>query len=102
MKWLTRRAGTNPPPPEAPKPELAATRRAEQLEAVMMELQKYGKPRLGISGLRGGWHCYVELSATSPGCSVKVRSEFNHAVPLDAALECRDRLHALLKSPGSL
>lgn len=90
MKFFARSTAS------APHEESSTARPPEKsLEAVLMELQKFGKPRLGV--FSRGWVCTLELAVSSIGFEAEVRSEFTHAVPIDAALQCRDRLRAQLQ-----
>jgi hypothetical protein len=64
----------------------------ESLEEIMLELLNYGQPRVGVYGSDGKWHCNVEMNTNSIGSDFKVRSEWNHATPIEAAKLCRDRV----------
>lgn len=67
----------------------------DSLEAVLAELARYGKPKVGVYG-SGGWHCSIDLSTTSAGVGFSVASQFDHKTPLEAAIVCRTRMLAAL------
>lgn len=69
---------------------------AEDLQSVLVDLARYGKPRLGIYGSDGTWHCGVEMNTSAIGVDFKVASDFKQPDPLSAALQCRANLHAAL------
>ena len=64
----------------------------ESLEDIMMELLNYGQPRVGVYGSDMKWHCNVEMNTNTVGSDFKVRSEWSHTTPLEAAKLCRDRV----------
>lgn len=72
----------------------------ESLEDVLMDLAKWGHPRLSMPSGRG-WYSTVEVIVTPVGAKFDVASEFGMATPLEAALQCRERLMAAVKAIGS-
>jgi hypothetical protein len=75
----------------------------ESLESVLLDLARYGRPRLGQYGSDGDWHCSIEVTVSPVGAQFEVRSEFkNLKTPLAAASQCRDRLRAALKALGGV
>lgn len=89
-----------------PKTKAAATAPAEtpapageSLEDVLLQLAKWGKPRVTMPSDKG-WYSTVEVNITPIGAKFDVASEFGMATPLAAALQCRERLLAAVKSIG--
>lgn len=62
------------------------------LDEILANLQRFGKPRLGIYGGDGLWSCKVEMFVSGLGLSFDVRSEYDHATPLEAAEVCEKRM----------
>lgn len=71
----------------------------ETLEDVLLELAKWGCPRLHCHR-DGEWSAMVDANITPQGAKFEVRSEFNHKTPMTAALQCRERLLAAVKAIG--
>lgn len=69
-------------------------------EAYLLELAKYGEPRLSL--LSKGWYCALDMHVSSIGCSFKVESEFGHASPSEAVIKCLERMREALKGFGEL
>lgn len=83
------------PEPAAPQPL------GETLEAVLLDLAKWGKPRVGQYGSNhSGWHCCIEVNVTPVGVKFEAKSDFDHATPLEAALVCRKNLRDAVKAIG--
>lgn len=72
---------------------------AETLEDVLLELAKWGKPRVTMPG-GSGWYSSVDVNVSPAGAKFEVASDFSMATPLAAALQCRDRLLASVKAIG--
>jgi hypothetical protein len=70
--------------------------RSLSLAQVLTLLEGFGEPRLGKYG--SGWVCSVEMTVAVAGASYKICSEFKHATPLAAALQCAERVRAALQS----
>lgn len=68
------------------------------LAELLAELARFGKPRLGIYGSDGLWHCSVEMNVSAVGVKFEAKSEYKHATAMEAALVCRDRIRAALAS----
>lgn len=68
------------------------------LNALLIELSRWGRPRLGMYS--DAWHCNIEVSVSMVGAKFDVSSDFKQATPLAACLMCRDRLHEALKNLG--
>ena len=91
----------------APEPEISeratserAATQAESLEDVLMELSKWGSPRLGMYGSDGTWCCSIEVNVTATGVKFEARSDFKQLTPLAAALMCRQNLRDAVKAIG--
>lgn len=67
-----------------------------ELESLLIELQRYGKPRVGL--MSQGWHTSVEMNTTATGVTFEARSDFTHKTPIEAAILCRDRIRSALAS----
>lgn len=65
------------------------------LEDCLVELEKYGNPR--ISKDKGTWYCSIEVFVTGEGTQFKVRSDFSHKTHAEATNLCYARLMAELK-----
>lgn len=81
----------------SPKP--AAQPAHQDLQELLLGLQKFGHPRLHC--LSGGWYCVIEMHTTADGAEFTVRSDFSQLSPLAAALQCRERMQAALRLTGS-
>lgn len=80
----------------------AAAPATEELQSVLLDLARYGRPRLGMYGSDGTWRCSVEMNTTSVGVDFNVASDFKQADPLSAALQCRKNLHEALAKIGGI
>jgi hypothetical protein len=81
-------------PVETPAPA------GESLEDVLMQLAKWGSPRVGQYSSDGTWHCHVEVNVTPVGVKFEAKSDFKQPTPLAAALQCRANLLAAVKAIG--
>ena len=72
----------------------------ETLEDVLIELAKWGCPRVGQYGTDGTWHCCVEVNVTPVGVKFEAKSDFKQTTPLAAARQCRENLLAAVKAIG--
>lgn len=70
------------------------------LEAYLLEIARYGKPRLGMYSK--GWHCNVEMHVEAKGCSFDISSDFGRDSPIDAATQCLERVRVALEGFGEL
>lgn len=77
----------------------AAAPAGESLEDVLLELAKWGCPYLHCHR-DGEWSARVDANITPLGAKFEVRSEFTHKTPMTAALQCRERLLAAVKTIG--
>lgn len=68
-------------------------RTEETLESILLDLSNYGKPQLIKLE---GWHCNLDMNSTAIGTTFTVRSA-RHGTPIEAVIECRERMHAALK-----
>lgn len=84
---------------EATEPAKTAAPAGETLEDVLLELAKWGRPRISIPSSRG-WYCCVEVNITLTGAKFEVSSDFGIETPLAAALQCRERLRESAKAIG--
>lgn len=67
------------------------------LEALLLELSRYGQVRLGQYGTGNSkWHCSLDLFVTGKGVSMEIKSDHNSMTPIQAAMQCSDRLVAAL------
>ena len=82
------------PEPVPPQPM------GETLEDVLLELAKWGRPRVGQYGDDGTWHCGVDVNVAPTGIKFEAKSDFNQKTPLEAALQCRKNLLAAVKAIG--
>lgn len=80
-------------PAETPKPA------GESLEDVLLELTKWGTPRVQ-SFDDGTWYCCVNVKVTPVGVTFEAKSDFKQKTPLDAAIQCRENLRAAVKAIG--
>lgn len=80
--------------------EKVAPRATESLEDVLIELSKWGKPRIGQYGIDGKWHCSIEVRVNATGISFEAQSSFKHETPMEAAIECRKNLHDAVRVIG--
>lgn len=62
------------------------------LEELLLELFNYGKPRVGVYGSDGLWHCTVEMNTNTVGADFKCSSDFNLPDPTSAAKQCLERV----------
>lgn len=81
------------PEPVPPQPV------GESLEGVLLELAKWGTPRVQ-SFDDGTWHCCVNVKVTPVGVTFEAKSDFKQPTPIAAALQCRANLLAAVKSIG--
>lgn len=74
----------------------------ESLEDILMELAKWGQPRVGIYGSDGLWHCCIEVNVTAVGikCKCEAESSYDCKTPIEAALECRKNLLEAVNTLG--
>lgn len=62
------------------------------LEEIMLELKNYGRPRVGMYGDDGTWHCSVEMNTNTVGADFKCSSDFKQPTPTHAAKQCLERV----------
>jgi hypothetical protein len=72
----------------------------ESLEDVLLELAKWGRPRVGQYGDDGTWHCSVDVNVAPTGVKFEAKSDFKQPTPLAAAIQCRENLLAAVKAIG--
>jgi hypothetical protein len=82
------------------EPTQAGRPSVETLEDVLMQLAKWGRPRVGQYGDDGTWHCGVDVNVAPTGIKFEAKSDFNQKTPLEAALQCRKNLLAAVKAIG--
>lgn len=61
------------------------------LEELMLELTKYGRPRLSQQN-KGTWHCCVDMRTGVKGADFEIKSEFRHKTMMEAAHVCLERV----------
>jgi len=81
-------------PAETPAPA------GESLEDILLELAKWGRPRVGQYGDDGTWHCGVDVNVAPTGIKFEAKSDFKQPTPIAAALQCRANLLAAVKAIG--
>ena len=74
---------------------IAASGKPIDLEAVLLELAKYGSPRVLM--INRQWHACCEMNTIAKGCEFNVRSEFKHDTALSAATQCLERARSAVK-----
>jgi hypothetical protein len=82
------------PEPVPPQPM------GETLEDVLLDLAKWGRPRVGQYGDDGTWHCGVDVNVAPTGVKFEAKSDFKRRTPLEAALQCRENLRGAVKAIG--
>lgn len=75
---------------EAFKPEM------HSIEECLIELEKYGFPRLSKVG-NDGWHAHIKVFVTGKGVDFEVKSEFGINTPKIAVNQCYTRLVYAIK-----
>lgn len=82
MTWLTKVSS------------LADVRKVEDmtLEQLLLELKNYGKPRVGMYGTDGFWHCSVDMNTNTVGATFECKSDFKHVTPAAAVKQCLERV----------
>lgn len=80
------------------KPERLADLESMTLEDLLAWLQQFGKPRLADFG--GDWRCCIEMYVSSKGSKFEIASEFGHASPRAAAIECAQRVRQTMADLG--
>lgn len=78
----------------------AAAAPQESLEDVLLDLAKWGKPKVGQYGTDGTWQCSIDVNVTPTGVRFEARSDFKQVTPLAAALMCRKNLLDAVKAMG--
>ena len=68
----------------------AAPTHGDQLEATLIALTKYGRPRVSMLG--NEWYACVELHSRAPGFDATAKSDFDHLTPTAAAIQLLNRL----------
>jgi hypothetical protein len=71
-----------------------------ELEQVLLHLNQFGQPRL--SRMDAGWYCACEMFVSAAGADVKIKSEFNHTTPTQAAQVCLERVSAVVRDISRL
>jgi len=70
-----------------------------QLEEMLLAMQAFGRPSIGFYSR--GWHASVDMHVNQTGAKFEVASYFGHATPTAAALECIERMCAILQKRGA-
>lgn len=87
-------------PAVACEPVQAARPADETLEDVLLDLARWGRPRVGQYGDDGTWHCGVDVNVAPTGVKFEAKSDFKRRTPLEAALQCRENLRGAVKAIG--
>ncbi len=102
MKGIFSLGDKKPEEKVIPMPGLPMDGRAptkESLEDVLAELCKFGNPRVSNTG-ENEWYSCMKMFVTGEGVEFEIKSDFKSPTPLQAAQQCRDRMHSALKSLG--
>jgi hypothetical protein len=103
MSWLTTMAAAVAPTIFEPAGSTSAPAQPaarEDLQDVLLDLAKWGQPRVGQYISDGTWYCSVEVNVTPVGVKFEAKSDFKQKTPLDAALMCRKNLREAVKMIG--
>lgn len=73
---------------------------SKDLQALLIDMQRYGRPRL--SRHDKGWYCCIEMNTNAIGAKFEVASDFEQPSPMTAALMCRDRAEAAIRAIGGV
>ena len=65
------------------------------LEAVLLELAKYGRPWVWL--FQQGWTAKCDMHVAAKGSAFVVSADFEHITPLAAATQCLERVKAAVK-----
>lgn len=76
----------------------AVSRPTDALLDILLELERFGKPRVGF--YIAGWACTVECNITPLGAKFEVSSDYGLKNPLIAAQQCLERTRAAVLSIG--
>jgi hypothetical protein len=90
-KEIPKSSPTNPPTPSD------AGKTSDDL---LTELSYFGNPKL-IKMSTGGWWCFIDSSSEPAGTKLSIGSEIHHAHPIDAIVECLQRVHARHQAKSS-
>lgn len=90
------------PATDASPSQPAQALQEDLLQTVLMDLSRFGKPKVGQYGDDNTWHCHIEANISPIGAKFEVRSDWKQRTPLDAALQCRDRLKDAIKALGGV
>lgn len=90
------------PATDASPPQPAEALQEDLLQTVLLDLSRFGKPRVGQYGDDNSWYCSIEANISPIGAKFAVNSDWKQRTPLDAALQCRDRLKDAIKALGGM
>lgn len=80
-----------------------ATRATLSLEEVLAEILRHGAPSMygyPQGSMHAGWRCKCDLYVAAKGLSAAISSDWKMATPLDAAIDCLEKIIAAKKSMG--
>lgn len=86
--------------PSVAPSQSAPVAQQESLEDVLLDLAKWGRPKVGQYGNDGVWHCHIEVNVTPTGVKFEAKSDWKQMTPLAAALMCRKNLLDAVKAIG--
>jgi len=65
------------------------------LEELLLNLTKYGKPRLNYMGK--GWFAVIDIYVNVIGAELEIKSEFDHKTPKEAVIVLINRLNETIE-----
>lgn len=80
-----------------------ASRATPSLEEVLTEILRHGEPSMygyPQGSAHAGWHCKCDLYVAAKGLSAAISSDWKMATPLDAAIDCLEKIIAAKKAMG--
>lgn len=69
------------------------------LESILLEMQPFGRPRVGL--YTGGWVSQIDMTVNATGAKFEIQSDFGFKSPTAAAAQCLERMRAVLHGVSS-
>ena len=69
----------------------APHRGLQDLNELLLQFQQRGLPQLHCFN-DGTWTCLIKIHTAAPGTSFEIKSDYTHRSPLEAALQCQERM----------
>ena len=66
------------------------------LNQLLLDTHRFGRMR--VSRFSNGWYACIEMNTNTTGTAFEVKSNHDHATPLEAVGECICRMNAALKA----